>query len=161
MDDRIKPLGSELSTTQKVHQCVGMEAMKYRTSKELVTRKKEVKKILIFLLQKLLTPTRSRDAVIKSFAADIIDKAIKLRDQMTEEHEVYHCTFPSHGDLFNEDIHQLRDQSRESGGNIQLCAFPGLTRLTTFNLPSQRSYSPSVVKASVIRDLEWKMWGGC
>ena len=161
LENRTDPLGSELSLIQKVHQCVGLEAMKCRTSKELGARKKAVTSILVSLLQNLLIPTRTRDAKIKSFAASIVDKAIKLRDQMTEEREVYRCTLPYHGDLFNEDLHQLGSPSRESGGNIQLCAFPGLTRLTAFNLPTQGPFATTVVKARVIRDIEWRTWGGC
>lgn len=108
----------------------------------------------------LFPPTRSREGIVKSFAATIVDKAIKLRDQMTEEHGVYRCTLPHYGVLFNEDIHQLGNPSRESGGEIKFCAFPGLTRLTTFDAPSQDPFPATIVKAKVIRDIELRMWGG-
>ena len=98
--------------------------MKCRTSKEFSARKKDVTTSLYSLLQKLFPPTRSRDSMLKSFSATIVEKAIKLRDQMTEEHGVYRCTLPYYGDLFNEGLHQLGNPSGESGGNITALHIP-------------------------------------
>ena len=156
-DNRTDRLGFELSTIQQVHQYVGIEAMKYRTPKALGSRKKATASNLCSLLQRLVP---SRESIIKALAVSIVEKAINLRDQMTEEHEIYQCNLPYCGDPFNEGHHQLGSPSGDSGGSIHLCTFPGLTRFTVFNHPIQERFVATVVKARVIRDSEWRVWGG-
>lgn len=110
-----------------VRQAIGRATLSRPKLEDLKTRRETVIQNLCSLLQELL-PTSQVDR-IRGFVEKIIDKAISLRNAMTQEQAIYRCYFPHTGDSFNEITAQVANGEKNTG-NVLICTFPGLYRFT-------------------------------
>lgn len=93
---------------------------------------------------KLLLPATTEEK-LEAFVTKIVNKSVALRNAMTEEQAVYRSFVLDRGYDFDESIAQVAD-GEEVTGNVLMCTFPGLRRLTVRN---HRKEFLSVVKATV------------
>jgi hypothetical protein len=125
-----------------VRQSLGKATL--NAEKDSVEARKTAYIVQIINLLQLLLPATSNEK-LETFVIKIIHKSIALRDAMTEEQAVYRSFVLDRGDPLDESIAQVAD-GEELTGNVLMCTFPGLRRLTVQN---QRKEFVSVVKATV------------
>jgi hypothetical protein len=75
----------------------------------------------------------------------VIDKAIVLKNSMTEEQAIYHCFWPNCGGGFDERYYEVAEEGQN--GNVFACTFPGLARTIK---KEDKEVPVVVVKASAV-----------
>lgn len=109
---------------------------------ETLTRQETYKLNLTHILSRLLPRSNPED--IEAAVSKWIDKAVTLRNAMTEEQAIYRCFIPDTGDQFSDEV--MEGAEENPAGQVLLCTFPGLDRLI---LKDGEKVSVAVVKASV------------
>jgi hypothetical protein len=82
----------------------------------------------LILLLRLLLPNTSSEK-IQNFAVQIVDKAISLRREMTEEQAIYRFDFCDNGDEFDDNWMEV-STGETPMGKVIMCTFPGIRRFT-------------------------------
>ena len=88
------------------------------------TRRTEVMVELGDFLYKLLP--RATPEAIGEVVLRIVDKAIYLKNAMSEEQALYHCFWINYGEEHNENCTEVANE--DETGRVLLCTFPGLAR---------------------------------
>jgi hypothetical protein len=93
---------------------------------------------------RILLPLSKEEDIFK-FAGKMVDKAIELKNTMTQEQALYQCFCPDSGQAFDDRYAEVSDE--EQAGTVLACTFPGLAR--TIKKDDKALYIV-VVKASAV-----------
>lgn len=141
----------EFSKILLIRQAIGQAVLQSKERQTDTYRQWTVQNLLI-VLQKLLPETPVNR--IEEFVEKVVDKAITLKDAMTEEQAVYRCFFVAYGTNFDESIIQIA-HGEETNGKVLMCTFPGLGRLI---IQDQKKMFITVVKACAKLEAVSRSW---
>jgi hypothetical protein len=96
---------------------------------------------LTTFLRILVPKTPQRE--IETFAKQLVERSIALKDAMVREQAIYRCDFFNSGTPFDSEWMKVAAGAEEKG-KIKLTTFPGLRR---FNVTDGRREFVSIVKA--------------
>jgi hypothetical protein len=100
-----------------------------------------------------MLPKSTREAVAEA-VLKIVDKAVMLKTEMTEEPALYHCIWIDYGEEYKEEYIEAMDGDPTS--RVFICLFPGLAR--TFKKDNNVS-DFYVVKARVAMESDFEIDG--
>jgi hypothetical protein len=133
----------EFTKILTIRQALGRAALHSQILRPETLKRQETYKInLTHILSHLLPKSNPQD--IEAAVSKWIEKAIALRNAMTEEQAIYRCFIPDIGEPYTEEVMEVADE--QPAGRVLLCSFPGLDRLI---LKDGKKVSVPVVKASV------------
>jgi hypothetical protein len=119
------------------------QSVLYSCKKELPVKQSACVTSLTDLLCGLLPASKPKD--IESGVAKFIDRAVKLKYDMTEEQAVYRCFLVDNGQAIDEKFLSVPDE-RYVGCVVFLCTFPGLQRMV---IHEGKTVNLTVVRAAV------------
>jgi hypothetical protein len=113
---------SEFAEVLKIRQALGQAELR-QLAKSQETAKSELVRRLVETLKRLLP----RPIDIQPMVSKILDMAIKVANDMTEEQALFHCHIIEAGRPPSESSIQVADDAQS--GNVFLCTFPLFARL--------------------------------
>lgn len=126
-----------------IRQALGRAALQSQIHRPETLKRQETYKLnLTHILSHLLPKSNPQD--IEAAVSKWLEKAVALRNAMTEEQAIYRCFIPDTGEPYTEEVMEVADE--EPAGCVLLCTFPGLDRLI---FKDGKKVSVPVVKASV------------
>ena len=132
-----------------IHQALGRGAGQFSPERATGCRT-DVMVELGNLLVRLLP--RCTQETISGTVLKMVDKAIYLKNAMSEEQALYHCLWNDYGEEYKENCVEVTNE--DEMGRILLCTFPGLTR--TIKKDNQVS-EVLVVKARAMLESAFEM----
>lgn len=121
---------------------MGRAALNYAKNGAASSRHKLVSQLGDAL--RILLPLSKEEDIFK-VTEKTVDKAIELKNTMTQEQALYHCFCPESGQIFNDFYVEVSDE--EQAGTVLACTFPGLARTIK---KDDKELHVVVVKASAV-----------
>lgn len=106
-------------------------------------RKEEVVAGLSGILLRLMLQTT--DGTIGPVVTKIVEKAVQLKDLITEEQALYDCFWADCGSEIQEELVEVGEE--DPSGKVSLCTFPGLSRTVK---EDDKVSTETVVKSNVL-----------
>ena len=126
-----------------IRQALGRATLRIPTDFDKTKLRNHIVHICGTTLRVLLPATP--DEKLLAFAEKVFDKAISLKNAMTQEQAIYRCFMADSGETFVEGWQKVAEGERV-GGMVLMCTHPTLCRV---NLQNRALDYVSVVKASV------------